>query len=297
MSQQLTEAPAADIVEPPPRFEEPADPMVTVIEPVPGWRMLNVVELWNFRELLYFLTWRDVKVRYKQTVLGAAWAILQPAMMMAVFTIFFRKLANVASDDIPYPIFVYAGLLPWTFFASAVSNAGNSVVGSERLISKIYFPRLLVPLASVAAAVVDFVIAFGLMILLMIYYGVAPGWGMLMVPVIFAVIMLAACGFGAVLSALNVTYRDFRYMIPFMIQLWMFATPTVYMQPAEGDSAANVLLTLNPMTWLIGAFRSAVLGGPIPWARFGVCTLFALAAFFIGCMYFRKAEAAFVDII
>ena len=208
-------------------------PIVTLIRPAQGWQLINFGELWQFRELLYFLTWRDVKVRYKQTLLGAAWAILQPLLMMVVFTIFFGRMAGVSSGGVPYPLFAYAGLLPWTFFATAIAAAGNSVVGSERLITKIYFPRLAVPFAAVGAAVVDFLIAFGLLIAMMVYYRVAPGWGLLLVPVIFGAILLAALGVGTLLAALNVAYRDFRYVIPFLVQLWMFATPSVYMQVAD----------------------------------------------------------------
>src|SRR5207245_2234688 len=171
-----------------------------VLRPPRGWQLINLRELWHFRELLYFLTWRDVKVRYKQTVLGAAWAVLQPAMMMVVFTIFFGRMAGVPSGDLPYPLFVYAGLLPWTFFATAVANAGNSVVGSERLITKIYFPRLAIPFASVGAAVVDFAVAFGLLVALMLYYGVVPGVAILLLPLIVGLIVLAATGVGTLLA-------------------------------------------------------------------------------------------------
>src|SRR5947208_6750380 len=178
--------------------------VVTRIRPARGWQWINFRELWQYRELIYFLTWRDVKVRYKQTALGAAWAILQPLMMMVVFTIFFGRMAGVPAGDLPYPLFAYAGLLPWMFFATAVTNAGNSVVQSERLITKIYFPRLAIPFAAVGAAVVDFLIAFGLLLVLMLWYGVMPGPGMLLVPLIFGLIALAALGLGTLLGALNV---------------------------------------------------------------------------------------------
>jgi len=300
---------------------------VTLILPSQGWQLINVRELWQFRELVYFLTWRDVKVRYKQTLLGAAWAILQPLLMMVVFTIFFGRMAGVSSGGVDYPLFAYAGLLPWTFFATAIAAAGNSVVGSERLITKIYFPRLAVPFASVGAAVIDFLIAFGLLIAMMVYYRVAPGWGLLLVPVIFVSILLAALGVGTLLAALNVAYRDFRYVIPFLVQVWMFATPSVYMQVADepavvasrpaslpaastgpraeaGEAgkrplspAIRAALGLNPMTGLIGAFRAAVLGGPIPWGKLAACSGSALLAFFIGCFYFRRVEDTFADII
>jgi lipopolysaccharide transport system permease protein len=279
------------------------DPQTTMIEPPRGWQLVNVRELWRYRELLYFLTWRDVKVRYKQTLLGAAWAVLQPGLMMVVFTIFFGKMAKVPAGDLPYPIFVFAGLLPWTFFATAIANAGNSVVGSERLITKIYFPRLAVPFASVGAALVDFAIAFGLLVLMMLWYHVMPTPKLLLLPAMVVVLTLAALGVGTLLAALNVAYRDFRYVIPFLVQVWMFATPSVYMSvnPAATDGrtrgVAHYLLALNPMTGLISAFRGAVLNGPIPWLQAGVATGLTIAVFVGGCLYFRRVEDSFADMI
>jgi lipopolysaccharide transport system permease protein len=306
----------------------------TVICPPAGWRLINARELWKYRELLYFLTWRDVKVRYKQTLLGAAWAVLQPAMMMVVFTVFFGRLANIPTGGIPYPLFVYAGLLPWTFFATAIANAGNSVVGSERLITKIYFPRLAIPFASVGAALVDFAVAFTLMFVLMVWYRIAPTAQLLLVPVLTAILTLAALGVGTLLAALNVAYRDFRYVIPFLVQLWMFATPSVYMDvnaaveqkgsrvaasieaadsrrssldhsdPSSDDppsareaSTLSRLAALNPMTGVIAAFRSAVLGSPVPWSSIGISAASVVLLFAIGCLYFRRVESSFADII
>src|SRR5262245_4228500 len=269
----------------------------TSIRPPKGWQLVNVRELWQFRELIYFFIWRDVKVRYKQTMLGAAWAVLQPLMMMIVFTIFFSRLAGVSSGNLPYPLFAFAGLLPWTFFASAIANSGNSVVVQERLVSKIYFPRLAIPIAAVGAAAVDFLVALGMLLVLMAFYGVAPGPGLLLVPLVFTVIFLAALGVGTLLAALNVAYRDFRYVIPFLVQLWMFATPTVYMQPAGASGNLQTLLALNPMTSLIATFRAACLGGPIPWAAFGGATACVVAVCVFGCFYFRRVEARFADII
>ena len=286
----------------------PADPgeaegtPETIIRPPAGWRVVNVGELWRFRELLFFLVWRDVKVRYKQTVLGVAWAVLQPLMMMAVFTVFFGRLAGLPAGDLPYPLFALAGLLPWTFFASSLASAGNSVVTNERLITKIYFPRLTVPFAAVGAAAVDFGIACGLLALIMAGYAVrgypvGPGWSVLLAPVVFLFLALGAAGFGTLLAALNVKYRDFRYVIPFLIQFWMFATPTVYMQPPADDGSLYALLNLNPMTGLVATFRAACLGTPIPWAQFGLSALFVTVVFVAGCLYFRKAEADFADLI
>jgi lipopolysaccharide transport system permease protein len=284
---------------PPPPAAEPVSPHATVIEPPGGWRLVNVRELWQFRDLLYFLVWRDVKVRYKQTVLGVAWAVLQPALMMVVFTIFFGRLAGVSSGELPYALFAYAGLLPWSFFATAVSNAGNSIVGSERLITKVYFPRLAVPLAAAGAAVVDFLFAFGLLLILMVCYQVPPGPQLLLAPVFFALILLAAVGVGTLLAALNVAYRDFRYVIPFLVQVWMFATPTVYMRPEDigGGGLGELVLSLNPMTALVGAFRAACLGGPIDWGAVGLATLFVVAVGAAGCLFFRRVEESFADII
>jgi lipopolysaccharide transport system permease protein len=276
-----------------------AGPPVTVIGPPRGWQPVDVRELWRFRELVYFLIWRDVKVRYKQTVLGAAWAVLQPALMMAVFTIFFGRLAGVSSGGLPYPLFAYAGLLPWSFFATSITNGGNSVVASERLITKVYFPRLAIPLAAVGAAAVDFVVAFGLLLAMMAYYGVAPGAGMLLAPVVAGTILLAGVGFGTLLAALNVAYRDFRYVIPFLVQLGMFATPAVYMQvdAAASPGLVRTALALNPMNGQVAAFRAATLGGRFPWEAYVASTAGVVLACLAGCLYFRKVEDDFADII
>jgi lipopolysaccharide transport system permease protein len=273
---------------------------VTVLKPPRGWQGLNLREIWQFRDLLYFLIWRDVKVRYKQTVLGAAWALLQPLLMMIVFTLFFGRMAGVSSGDLPYPVFAFAGLLPWTFFATAIASAGNSVVGSERLITKVYFPRLAVPFASVGAAVADFGVACVLLMGLIAWWGIAPDLGLLAAPFIFALIFLAAIGVGTLLAALNVAYRDFRYVIPFLVQLWMFATPTVYMQPSAdgtGGRFVQALLALNPLTGLIAAFRASVLGTPIPWDALALSSVAVFGVCLLGCYYFRKMEDSFADII
>ena len=270
----------------------------SIIEPATGWQVINFRELWRYRELLFFLCWRDVKVRYKQTVLGAAWAILQPAMMMVVFTVLFSRMGKMSSGDTPYPLFVLAGILPWFFFSTAVTSASNSVVGSERLITKIYFPRLAVPFASVGAAVVDFLVAMSLMFLVMLAYGYAPSWNIFLAPVIFAVMALIATGLGTMLAALNVTYRDFRYVIPFMIQMGLFATPTIFMQPSGNEGKTfGWLLIANPMCSLISGFRACLLGGELPWLELGFALVLAIAVFVFGCLYFRKVEDRFADII
>jgi lipopolysaccharide transport system permease protein len=281
---------------------EVGGPPETVIRPPAGWQVVNVAELWRYRELLFFLVWRDVKIRYKQTVLGVAWAVLQPLMMMAVFTVFFGRLAGLPHGDVPYPLFAIAGLLPWTFFATGLASAANSVVASERLITKIYFPRLTVPFAAVGAAAVDFVIASGILLVLMLGYTMAGspvswGWSLLLAPVTFLFIGVAAAGFGTLLAALNVKYRDFRYVIPFLVQIWMFATPTVYMQPPADDGSLYALLNLNPLTGLVAAFRAACLGTRVPWVQFGLSAAVVTVVFVGGCLYFRKAEADFADVI
>jgi len=277
---------------------EPDPVVATVIEPAGTWQPINCRELWKFRELIYFLIWRDVKVRYKQTALGAAWAVIQPAMLMVVFTVFLGRLAKVPAGDVPYPLFVYLGVLPWTFFSTAISSAGNSVVGSERLITKIYFPRLAIPMASVGAAVVDFAIAFALLLAMMAFYRVVPGWGILLVPLLLAGLIVTALGVGTALAALNVQYRDFRYVIPFMVQIWMFATPTIYMKPAaEAHGLAKAMLYLNPVSGMVSAFRSACLGDPIPIGQLASGVSISAVLLVLGCCYFRRQEQRFADII
>ena len=252
----------------PQAFEVPGThasrPLTTVIRPRRGWQAVDLDELWKYRELLFFLTWRDVKVRYKQTALGAAWAILQPLMTMIVFSIFFGRLAGVSSGPVPYPLFAFAGLLPWTFFSNAISGAGMSVVGSERLITKIYFPRLIIPVSAVGAGLVDFLIACGMLGVLMACYRVAPSPAVVLAPLFVGGLFIAAVGMGSLLAALNVAYRDFRYVIPFMVQLWMFCTPTIYMQSNRvAGSLWRYFLPLNPAYGLISNFRACVLGGSL----------------------------------
>jgi lipopolysaccharide transport system permease protein len=303
-----------------------------VIEPPSGWQVINLNELWRYRELLYFFAWRDVKVRYKQTLLGAAWAVLQPLMMMFVFTIFLGRLAGVDSGGLPYPLFVYSGLLPWMLFSTAISSAGNSVVSSESIITKIYFPRLLVPFAAVAAALVDSVCALVMLLLMLAYYRIWPGWSIVLVPGVIAVTAIAALGVGTLLAAMNVAYRDVKYVIPFLIQLWMFATPTIYLrtdalQDANrheiADSGKSLdaattslaratpsaetgdrfngsmkpLLTFNPMNGIVAFFRAAALGLPLPWAHLVSATAMSLAALLLAVFYFRRIENTFADVI
>jgi lipopolysaccharide transport system permease protein len=271
-----------------------AAPPEMIFERRSGWQFIDLGELWRYRELLYFLALRDVKVRYKQTVLGAAWAVLQPLSMMVVFTVVFARMARLSSGNLPYPLFAFAGLLPWTFFATAMTSAGNSVIGSERLITKVYFPRLLIPFSAVGAALVDFAIALVLLAVLMAGYGALPGANLGLSVPIFGLILLAALGLGTLLAALNVAYRDFKAVIPFATQLWMFATPTIYMESAF---PSRLVLYLNPLAALIAAFRASLLGGPIPWGPLASASAFAVFAFLVGCLYFRKTEQGFADII
>jgi homopolymeric O-antigen transport system permease protein len=269
---------------------------VTVIEPVRGWRSLDVRELWAYRELFWVLTVRDVKVRYKQTVLGAAWAIIPPIMTMVVFSIIFGGFAEMPSDGLPYPVFVYAGLLPWSFFASCLTRSGSSVVGSAHLISKVYFPRVIIPLSSAGAGIVDLAISTGVMLLIMLYFGVGWSLNLLAAPLLLVLVVLMALGVGIFVSALNVAYRDLSFLTPFVVQLWMFATPVIY--PASlVPEKWHWVLQLNPMAGVIEGFRSAFLGKPFDWAVIGLSLLIGIVLFIFGLLYFEKVERRFADII
>ncbi len=270
---------------------------VIVIEPSKGWMAVNFRELWRFRELLYFLAWRDVKVKYKQTALGVVWAVLQPVLMMIIFTVLFGRLAPMPTNGAPYPIFVFIGLLPWNYFASVLGQSTNSLVAGANLVSKIYFPRLLIPASSAVAALIDLAIGFVVLGVLMLYYGVGVSVGTLLVPVLVLLTLMNAIGFGLWLSAMNVKYRDIRYVIPFVIQIWMFVTPVIYPKSLFGPKWSWLLL-LNPMGGVIEAFRPAVLGNaPIPWTSLLVSSGIGLAVFVGGVYYFRRMERHFADII
>jgi lipopolysaccharide transport system permease protein len=272
-------------------------PSITVIEPKTGWVPVDFKEIWNYRELLYFLTKRDIKVRYKQTVLGGLWAVIQPAFTMLVFTLFFGRLAKMPSDGLPYPIFVYAALLPWTYFANAVSASGNSLVGSANLITKVYFPRIVVPASAALSGLLDFFIALFVLGALMIYYQFVPGWGILLFPFLVALTFLCAVGVGLWLSALNVQYRDIRYAIPFLIQVWMFVSPVIYpVSLVKGNY--QWLLALNPMGGVIHAYRASLLGHqPIEWSLLALSALIIVALFLGGLYYFRRMEKVFADVV
>ncbi len=269
----------------------------TIIEPQKGWIPINLKEIWKYRELFYFLTKRDIKVRYKQTVLGGLWAIIQPFFTMVVFTLFFGKLAKVPSEGIPYPIFVYAGLLPWTYFANALSSSGNSLVGSANLITKVYFPRLIIPASASLAGLVDFLIALSILGIMMIYYQFLPGISILLVPLLVGLTFLCAVGVGLWLSALNVQYRDIRYAIPFVIQLWMFVSPVIYPVSMVGEKY-QWLLALNPMGGVITAFRASLLGHQaIDWFLLIISAVIIILLFFSGTFYFNRTQKTFADVI
>lgn len=270
---------------------------VTRIEPSTGWVPIRLGELWEYRELLYFLTWRDVKVRYKQTVLGGAWAVLQPFLTMIVFSLFFGRLAGIGSDGVPYPVFSYAGLLPWTFFAYGLQQSSNSMVASANLITKVYCPRLIIPIASVLSGVVDFVLAFVILLGMMVIYGIAPTAAVFWLPLflLFALVTSLAAGFW--LAALNVQYRDIRYIVPFLIQLWLFLTPIAYPSSLL-DQPWKTLYGLNPMVGVVDGFRWALLGTETgPSGVTAVSASAALVLFVGGAMYFRRAERVFADLV
>ena len=270
---------------------------VTVIRPSRGWMPLNLAELWAYRELLYFLVWRDVKVRYKQAALGVAWVVLQPLFTMVVFSIFFGKLAKVPSDGIPYPVFAYCGLLPWQLFAHAVMESGNSLVNNQHLITKVYFPRLLVPLAAVTAGLVDFGIAFVILLAMMAGFHLMPTGAIVLLPAFVVLALAAALAVGLWLSALNVQYRDVRHTLPFLTQCWLFLTPVVYPSTLV-PGAWRMLYGLNPMAGVVEGFRWALLGtarAPGPWLLVSVAMVGALLV--SGLYYFRRMERTFADVV
>ncbi len=270
---------------------------VTRIQPSQGWVALKLREVWDFRELLYFLVWRDVKVRYKQTVIGAAWAIIQPFLTMVVFSLFFGRLARVPSDGIPYPIFSYAALVPWTFFANGLSQSSNSLVGSANLIKKVYFPRLVIPLSSVLGGIIDFTLAFGVLLGMMLFYGIVPTLNVLWLPLLLLLALITALGAGLWLSAMNVQFRDVRYAVPFLIQFWMFATPVAYPSSLL-DEPWRTLYGLNPMVGVIEGFRWALLGvDTAPGPMVGVSVLVAVTLLVSGAYYFRRIEKTFADVV
>jgi lipopolysaccharide transport system permease protein len=269
---------------------------VTVIEPAKGWHMLDWRELWAYRELLWVLTTRDIRVRYKQSVLGAAWAIIRPFTAMVIFSIVFGHLAKIPSEGYPYPVFVYAALLPWTFFSGAISASSQSLVGSSNLISKVYFPRLIIPLASAGAGLVDLLISTGILLLMMLWYGVGWSWNLLAAPVLLAAVVFSALGIGTLLSALTVSYRDFTHITPFLLQIWMYITPVVF-PVSLVPQHWQWLLYLNPLTGLVEGFRAAFLGKPFDFSGLFISFAVAVLLFAVGVAYFERVERDFADVI
>jgi lipopolysaccharide transport system permease protein len=272
-------------------------PSFVRITPPGRWWVLPLDELWDYRELLYFFVWRDIKVRYKQTAIGAAWAVLQPLLTMIVFSLFFGRLAHISSNGLPYPIFYYCSLLPWMYFSTALQNTTNTIVDNQRLITKVYFPRLILPLSSVLSGLVDFGISFLMFVIMMIYYGIRPSTAALWIPAFLFLAVLTALGVGLWLAALNALYRDVRYVLPFLVQLWMFASPVVYPSSLVPEKW-RWLYGLNPMAGVIEGFRWSLTGrGQAPGGLFFVSLVAVMVIFFSGVAYFQKMETTVADVV
>jgi lipopolysaccharide transport system permease protein len=268
-----------------------------VIEPSRGWVSLKLGELWQYRELIYFLIWRDIKVRYKQTLLGAGWAIIQPFFTMVVFSVFFGKLAKMPSDGIPYPIFAYTALVPWAYFAHSLGNSSNSLVGGANLIKKVYFPRLALPLSTALSGIVDFAIAFIVLLGMMLYYDIVPTMNVLWLPFFLLLALVTALGAGLWLSAMNVQYRDIRYTLPFLTQFWLFSTPVAYPSSLLSEPWRTIY-ALNPMVGVVEGFRWALLGtNTRPGSMIIVSSLVVLLILVSGLFYFRRMEKNFADVV
>jgi lipopolysaccharide transport system permease protein len=274
--------------------DEPEYPEL-VIRPRSGWISVDWRELYTSRELLFFLIWRDVKIRYKQTVLGIAWAVIQPLLTMLIFTIIFGRFARIPSENVPYPLFVFAGLVPWTFFSNGVTQAGQSLINQQQMLTKIYFPRLFVPTASVGAFLVDLLISFGIYACLLLFYQVAPSANVVVVPLLIGLMILATLGLGYWLAALTILYRDFRYVLPFLLQVMLYLSPVIYPSSMLSRRFQN-LLALNPMCGIIEAFRSSILGTPWNFTGLAISSGMSLALFVFGLYFFRKTERRFADI-
>jgi len=270
-------------------------PVVTV-EPRRGWLRVDWRELWRFRDLWMTLAVRDIKVRYKQTVLGAAWAVLQPVVAMLIFTVVFGRLMGASTAGYPKPVFYYAGMLPWLFFANTLTGASQSLIEGSRLMTKVYFPRILMPAAVLGYTLLDFALGAVVFLPIMALYGVAPSWRMVFLPVLLVGLVLAAQGVGILIAALNVKYRDFRYVVPFLVQVWFFATPVVYAAeiiPQRYQWIAH----LNPMAGLVGGFRACLLGGALAWDRIALSCAVGAVLFLVGVVHFRRVEDEFADIV
>jgi len=273
------------------------EPRTITIKPSTGWAALNLKDLWDYRELIYFFTWRDLKVRYKQTLLGASWAILQPVLTMVVFSIFFGGLAKVPSDGVPYPIFSYTALLPWTLFSKALQDASRSLVSSANIISKVYFPRLILPISSTLAGLVDFAIAFVVLLLMMVFYGIRPTANLWLLPLLVLLALITAIGVSLWLSALNVMYRDVGHMLPFLNQFWMYITPIAYSSSIVPEKWRFVY-ALNPLTGVVEGFRWALLGtGEGPGITLLISSCIAILITISGLFYFRRMERKFADLV
>lgn len=267
-----------------------------IIKPSKGWVPINFRDLWAYRELLYFLVWRDIKVRYKQTIFGAAWALVQPFMMMIVFTLFIGRVANLHYAE-PYPIVVYTGLVPWTLFASTLASSSTSLVTSANLVSKVYFPRLLLPIAAAGSFVLDFVIALTIVGALMAYYGISPTWGILWVPLFALLAVVSAIACGIWLTALNIRYRDIQYVVPFLVQLGLFASPVAYQTDSVPSGLFRTIYSLNPMAGVIQGFRWGFIGTERPTWLIGISIGVVLVTLISGMFYFRRVEKTFADVV
>ena len=268
-----------------------------LVRPLRGWLSIDLGELWRYRDLLYIFVWRDIKVRYKQTIFGVAWAIAQPLLMMIVFSLFFGTLAKVPSQGIPYPLFTYSALLPWTLFASGITRASNSLVSESNLIQKVYFPRLLMPLSSILSPLVDFLIAFVVLIGLMLYFGYLPGITMLWLPLLLILELMLALGVGLWLSAINVEYRDVAFLVPFLVQVWLFASPVIYSSNFVPERFQVAYGLINPMSGIIEGFRWAILGTEPPSYLLVASAGIVVAVLVSGAFYFRRREKAFADVV
>jgi lipopolysaccharide transport system permease protein len=274
----------------------PLDETVVVIGARHGWRDLGLAELWSHRELLLFFVWRDLKVRYRQTAFGAAWAVLQPVLLMLIFTVTVGRLPGVGPSGIPYPLFAYAGLVPWTLFAASLASASNSMVNAEPIITKVYFPRLLLPLAAVGSFIVDFLVAMVVLVLLMFYFHATPTAAVVWLPLLTLFALVTAMGVGIWLAAINVRYRDVKYVVPFLVQTWMFASPVIYTSTLI-PKQWHVLYSLNPMAGVLDGFRWALVGGAMPDGLIFVSAAASVLVFVTGLVYFRHTEQTFADVI
>jgi lipopolysaccharide transport system permease protein len=281
----------------PSRVPAPAEPALTVIEPRGMWNLADVLELVRYRDLFYYLTLRDIKLRYKQTILGVGWSLFQPLATMAVFVLFLGNIGGLDKGIENYTLFVLCAVLPWTFFSNSMLNAGNSLLANERLVTKAYFPRVLMPAANVGAALFDFLIASLMLVAMLAWYRVTPTWQVLVAPLAVALIVIAATGVGVLLSALVVAQRDFKYLLSFGTQVWMFATPCIYFSHETVGPNGRAVLPLNPAYGLIANFRAAVLGTPFDWYAFGVSATVSVLLLVLGLSYFRRVERAFADVI